>query len=86
MYDASAKFPSGILNGNINQLGDYNQCLDVVSDNFQGQYCLAGIQLSLPENNKYLNSLRNLMLSNEPYKSSLNDVRKVEKEIKVFVL
>jgi len=29
VYDATAKLPSGILSGNVNQLGDFDECLAV---------------------------------------------------------
>lgn len=49
MLDSSAKIPSGLLRGNINQLGDFDECLGVLSRvkleekvvKVQGQYCLA---------------------------------------------
>ncbi|XP_055600965.1 nose resistant to fluoxetine protein 6 [Uranotaenia lowii] len=60
MHDASGKLTSGILNGNINQYGDYDQCVAIRAaaakgdseeghegetvDPLQGRYCLAGIQ------------------------------------------
>ncbi|KAG8329504.1 hypothetical protein J6590_084648 [Homalodisca vitripennis] len=49
LYDASAKLGSGILNGNINQFGDYDQCLSVRHDQLgiSGQYCLALIFVEL---------------------------------------
>ncbi|XP_065335548.1 nose resistant to fluoxetine protein 6-like [Cloeon dipterum] len=37
MHDATGKLASGLLNGNLNQLGDFEQCLSVT----KGQYCLA---------------------------------------------
>lgn len=49
MHDASAKLPSGILNGNVNQMGDFHQCLSVRSPDgeVQGQHCVAYLQLLL---------------------------------------
>lgn len=58
VYDAAAKLPSGLLSGNINQLGNFDQCLNVQSANQQaniasghsaedpvrGKYCLAYMQ------------------------------------------
>lgn len=41
MLDATAKLPSGILNGNIIQYGDFDACMEVPS----AQYCLAEIDL-----------------------------------------
>lgn len=42
MYDSTAKFPTGVLNGNVLQYGDFDQCLDVVAPQnvFRGKYCL----------------------------------------------
>lgn len=76
MFDASAKLPSGILNGNINQYGDFDQCLRVESSEkgFRGQYCLTNVQLSLPKKEKYLNLVRTFVMSHEPYKSDFEDV------------
>ncbi|CAK9800907.1 Nose resistant to fluoxetine protein 6 [Anthophora plagiata] len=53
MLDSSAKIPSGLLRGNVNQLGDFDECLGVMAhvklnDNtikVQGKYCLANIDL-----------------------------------------
>nr|CAD7414849.1 unnamed protein product [Timema cristinae] len=53
MYDSSAKLPSGVLRGNANQLGDFDQCLSVMGSDpntptglIRGQYCLASIDIS----------------------------------------
>ncbi|XP_043267345.1 uncharacterized protein [Venturia canescens] len=53
MLDSSAKIPSGLLRGNINQLGDFDQCLGVSARvkvdektvKVQGKYCLATLDL-----------------------------------------
>ena len=77
MYDASAKMTSGILNGNVNRYGDYDECLSVVAENeeFKGKYCLAHIQPRVTDaDHKYLNYLRTLALSFEAYKSTFDDV------------
>ena len=76
MYDASAKFSSGVLNGNVNRYGDFDQCLSVVAENedFQGQYCMAYIQPTVSSDFKYFNYLRTLLLAFESYKSNLDDV------------
>lgn len=76
VYDASAKMSSGILNGNVNRYGDYDQCLSVVAENeeFKGKYCLAYIQPSVSVDYQYLNYLRTLALSFEAYKSTFDDV------------
>ncbi|XP_070502430.1 nose resistant to fluoxetine protein 6-like [Chironomus tepperi] len=79
MYDASARLSSGVLNGNTNRYGDFDQCLSVVAENedFQGQYCMAYIQPTVSSDFKYFNYLRSLMLALESYKSNLDDHRHV---------
>lgn len=76
MYDASAKVSSGLLHGNVNQLGDFDQCLSVKApkDKFKGQYCLAFIQPKVPAKLHYLNYLKRLSLSFEAFKSDFDDV------------
>nr|CAD7256296.1 unnamed protein product [Timema shepardi] len=53
LYDSSAKLPSGLLRGNVNQLGDFDQCLSAMGSEpntstglIRGQYCLASIDIS----------------------------------------
>ncbi|XP_063233050.1 nose resistant to fluoxetine protein 6-like isoform X2 [Bacillus rossius redtenbacheri] len=44
MADATAKLPSGLLNGNVNQFGDFDQCLEVhrgAGAPLTARYCLA---------------------------------------------
>nr|CAD7403915.1 unnamed protein product [Timema poppensis] len=67
VHDSSAKVPSGLLNGNVNQYGDYDQCLEVGTEPdhpVQGKYCLAYLDLDLkttaaavPETVKEVNTL-----------------------------
>lgn len=53
VLDSSAKVPSGMLRGNVNQLGDFDECLGVMAHvklnektiRVQGKYCLANIDL-----------------------------------------
>ncbi|XP_058803532.1 uncharacterized protein LOC131671260 isoform X2 [Phymastichus coffea] len=53
MLDSSAKIPSGLLRGNVNQLGDFDQCLEVLARvkidektvKIQGKYCLASMDI-----------------------------------------
>ncbi|XP_068083703.1 nose resistant to fluoxetine protein 6 [Anabrus simplex] len=49
MHDSSAKLPSGILNGNLNQYGDYDRCVKVSSPDgdVQGKYCLAALKADI---------------------------------------
>ncbi|XP_015186720.1 PREDICTED: nose resistant to fluoxetine protein 6 isoform X3 [Polistes dominula] len=52
MYDASVKIPTGIITGNYKQLGNYNECLQVKSDQgISGQSCSATIQFEVAEDN-----------------------------------
>lgn len=76
VHDSSAKISSGILNGNINQLGDFDQCLNVLKpdEEFQGKYCLAYLQPSVSDNSTYLKYLFNLVQSYEVIKSTFDDV------------
>lgn len=76
VYDASAKLPSGILNGNVNQFGDFDQCLNVLSKNgnFKGKHCLATVQLTLSDKEERFSALHQLLLSTEPYQSDFEDV------------
>jgi hypothetical protein len=78
VYDASAKLSSGVLSGNVNRYGDFDECLNAIADNemsFSSQYCLAYIQPNVASHDdKYLNYLRTLALSFEAYKSKFDDV------------
>ncbi|ALC49761.1 drd [Drosophila busckii] len=79
MHDASGKLNSGILNGNINQPGDFDQCLSIQQpgedDNnmLRGQYCLAYAQPVLPHKSKRLQSFFKLIQSHGPFRSEFND-------------
>lgn len=86
MHDSTAKLTSGLLNGNINQYGDFDQCLDVVSSdkNIQGNYCLAQIEPTIPKTTPYLKLLKKLLLSNEAFKSDLNDVSLMINDVKIL--
>ncbi|KAK4876118.1 hypothetical protein RN001_012540 [Aquatica leii] len=50
MFDALPKIPSGILEGNINDLGTFDECIaineKVGSNNILGKYCLVNIALN----------------------------------------
>lgn len=73
VYDSIAKIPSGILNGNVNQYGDFDQCMAVQGDGIKGRYCLAYMQIEVPES-PYLSVLYNLIQSHSPFRSRLSDV------------
>ncbi|XP_066254847.1 nose resistant to fluoxetine protein 6-like [Euwallacea similis] len=74
MYDASAKLPSGLLNGNVNQLGDFDMCLSAQSEDQEvnGQYCLAAFEVQIPHS-PYLAGLHKLIQSHYHFKSKLED-------------
>lgn len=95
MHDASGKLSSGILNGNINQFGDFDQCLNIESetktgqyfdiktaheDAIRGKYCLAYLEIKLPQNllpgNEKLAKLHKLVQSHYAFQSRLEDVSK----------
>lgn len=54
MFDSSAKIPAGILKGNLNQFGDFDQCMSIFAKiangdddsetKISGKYCLADIE------------------------------------------
>lgn len=75
MHDATAKLPSGIFNGNLNQYGDYDMCLNIVAGakDFYGKYCVAYIQPR--SKNGTFKDLLKLIQSYEFFKSNFNDVR-----------
>lgn len=79
MHDATAKIASGLLNGNVNQFGDYDQCLGVSEPNedFQGKYCLTYLQPTAPKSLRFTNHVRKLLQSHEVFKSQFDDVSKL---------
>lgn len=55
MYDASTKVPSSIMAGNIQHLGNFDQCVgvrvadaDTGSDVFRGKHCTATVSFRMP--------------------------------------
>lgn len=61
MLDATSKIQSGILEGNINDFGNYDECLavdkEVEKRHIKGKYCLGNInglsQAYYPRKEKY---------------------------------
>lgn len=55
VLDASAKLPSGIISGNLNQFGDFDECISVLGGNqgqkIKGKYCLANIHIKINNEN-----------------------------------
>lgn len=79
MYDSTAKLPSGFLNGNVNQLGDFDLCLaaNLEDRGVYGQYCLTAIQVEAPKS-PYLSAIHKLIHSHGAFKSNLQDVSKIK--------
>ncbi|XP_046734694.1 O-acyltransferase like protein-like isoform X1 [Diprion similis] len=74
MFDATAKIPSGLLNGNVNQFGDFDECVGVQgSEGIQGQYCLAYLKLDMDDSRPDLKHLHRLLHSHYAFNSNLTD-------------
>ncbi|XP_025992851.1 O-acyltransferase like protein [Solenopsis invicta] len=74
MYDATAKVPSGLLSGNVNQFGDFDECVGVEGkDGIRGQYCLAHLQLDVDQSRPDLKYLHRLMHSHYAFRSNMTD-------------
>lgn len=53
MFDATGKFPSGILYGAGYELGNFDQCLDIAvpykQEQFSGKYCMSKFTFEYPD-------------------------------------
>ena len=79
VHDASAKLPAGLLNGNVNQYGDMDQCLQVRSPwqgpVIKGRYCLTTMSLRLSDpHHPLLRHIHQLLQSHDLVRSELDDV------------
>jgi hypothetical protein len=79
VHDSSAKLPSGVLNGNVNQYGDIDQCLNVRSPwqggVIKGRYCLTTTVLRLSDSDHpLLGQVQQLLQSHSMLRSELDDV------------
>ena len=79
VHDASAKLPAGLLNGNVNQYGDIDQCLQVRSPwqgpVIKGRYCLTTMALRLSDpHHPLLRHIHQLLQSHYLVRSELDDV------------
>ena len=76
MYDSTAKISSGILNGNVNLYGDFDNCLNVQhpTENIKGKYCLTYMQAKLIKKLPKHDYFYTLMQSHGLFKSEFNDV------------
>lgn len=72
MFDASAKISSGVLSGNINSFGDFDECLNARSplSGASAQYCLAYVNIEIPDEMNHLNRLKKLSHSLETFQSN----------------
>ncbi|XP_018574626.1 nose resistant to fluoxetine protein 6-like, partial [Anoplophora glabripennis] len=68
MFDATAKLPSGILRGNVNQYGDFDECMELE----EAQYCLADINIEPYWREPYL-KFKNMVHSNFPIRETFDD-------------
>jgi hypothetical protein len=89
VFDSSAKIPSGLLSGNINQYGDFDQCLDLKTEldppkypdlqnhRIVGKYCLATLDLDVRKSSSrsaILVEVDDLIHAHRPIISTVNDV------------
>jgi hypothetical protein len=76
VYDASGHFSSGILRGNGNSFGDFEECLSINNEKLKiaGKHCYIETQPYIEESAQYLNHLKKLVQSHEIIKSRLEDV------------
>lgn len=76
VHDASAKLPSGVFQGNLDQYGDFDQCLSTAShkSEVRGQYCLVNLQVHIPDGLKFIKHLKENVVHQEMFKSTFNDV------------
>ncbi|XP_013161772.1 PREDICTED: nose resistant to fluoxetine protein 6 isoform X1 [Papilio xuthus] len=72
MFDATAKPPSGILSGNGNQYGDFDECLDI-DGAVRGKYCLASLQVTIKGDEK-MEHLDTLIHSGHYLRSNVTDM------------
>lgn len=72
MFDATAKLPSGILRGNVNQYGDFDECMEI--DN--AQYCLAEIDIQHLWGKQHMH-FKNLVHSYFAIRETFDDVSKI---------
>lgn len=86
VYDSNAKLPSGILHGNVNQYGDFDLCFDSESSHkkFRGQYCLANIQMTVTDELPAIKHVKETVVMQEIFKSTMSDVRSKCKELNHF--
>lgn len=72
VFDATAKLPSGILNGNGNQYGDFDECLSIDGP-VRGKYCLASLEMTL-RGDAHMDQLDFMVHSGHYIRSNVTDV------------
>ncbi|XP_045467072.1 O-acyltransferase like protein-like isoform X2 [Harmonia axyridis] len=70
MFDATGKLPSGILRGNVNQFGDFDECLSVD----HARYCLAELDFQPNWISPY-EKYKNLVHSHFAIRETFDDVK-----------
>lgn len=70
VFDATAKPGAGLLSGNINQYGDFDECMEVPD----AQYCLVLMDLD-PVWKMPLSRYKDLVHSHYSIKETFEDVR-----------
>ncbi|CAH0554818.1 unnamed protein product [Brassicogethes aeneus] len=68
LFDSSAKVPNGILNLNLNDLGSYDECLNIRetihNETLNGKYCLGTFKFQLGELYKQFSSFQSVLEEN----------------------
>lgn len=80
VYDSNDQISAGILSGNVNNYGHFQQCLKVGDEGdspFRGKHCFAELQPFVTKSATYLSHLRSLSQSFDLMKSQLDDVSTV---------
>lgn len=49
MVDSWGKIPSGLAIGNIQDLGQYDECLAIRGPDFKGKYCIVNFPINLTQ-------------------------------------
>lgn len=83
MFDAQAKLPSGILSGNLNNFGDFDECLASKSPDgsFGGKFCLASIMF---DGGEFLEMIKYRILATEAYVSEFSDVSDINQVLEII--
>ncbi|CRK86898.1 CLUMA_CG000720, isoform A [Clunio marinus] len=75
MYDANGEISFGILSGNVNMYGDFEECLNIYEESlhFRGKHCFVELQPFVLKSAVYLNYLRRLAQSYDLMQTNFND-------------